>query len=123
MLKLVFEDNCVVVNDTEEYYFDSIDSLKTVGQLCAFLEGQETFPKDKKVMPFSVKGRKIGSKEAAASTVAFIKIEAAEGCPSSPACAYTMQRQRHRLSLRQRSPSRHPNRRLLWSRLQPLRPS
>lgn len=79
MLKLVFEDNCVVVNDTEEYYFDSIDSLKTVGQLIAFLEGQETFPKDKKVMPFSAKGRKIGSKEAAASTVAFIRIEAPEG--------------------------------------------
>jgi hypothetical protein len=79
MLRLVFEDDCVVVNDTEEYYFDSIDSLKTVGQLLAFLEGQETFPKDKKVMPFSVKGRKIGSKEAAASTVAFIKIESPEG--------------------------------------------
>ena len=79
MLKLVFEDNCVVVNDTEEYYFDSIDALKTVGQLCAFLEGQETFPKDKKVFPFSVKGRKIGSKEAAASTIAFIRIDAAEG--------------------------------------------
>lgn len=82
MLKLVFEENCVVVDDTEEYYFDSIEALKTVGQLCAFLEGQESFPKDKKVMPFSVKGRKIGSKEAAASTVAFIKIEAGEGIVS-----------------------------------------
>lgn len=88
MLKLVFEENCVVVDDTEEYYFDSLDSLKTVGQLCAFLEGQETFPKDKKVMPFSVKGRKIGSKEAAASTVAFIRIEAPEGCSRCSVCAH-----------------------------------
>lgn len=74
LLKVQFEDKCIVVNDADEYYFDSAEKVSTVGQLCAFLETQEGFPPGMKALPFSSKGRKIASRDASSSTVAFIKI-------------------------------------------------
>ncbi len=81
-LKVAFEDNCVVVNDTDEYYFDSAQSVSTVALLCSFLQTQDGFPEGMQIVPFSSNGKKIVSKVAASSTVAFVKIEP-QGTPGN----------------------------------------
>jgi hypothetical protein len=92
LLKVQFEDKCIVVNDADEYYFDSAEKVSTVGLLCAFLETQEGFPPGMKALPFSSKGRKIASRDVSSSTVAFIKICApSDGtCLLSIVCADTL---------------------------------
>jgi hypothetical protein len=74
-LKVTFEDTCVVVNDTDEYYFDSPQSVRTVGLLCAFLQTQDGFPDGMQMVPFSANGKKIVSRDVPSSTVAFVKVE------------------------------------------------
>jgi hypothetical protein len=40
LLRVTFEEGCIVINDQEEYLYNSADEIKTVALLCAFLERQ-----------------------------------------------------------------------------------